>query len=60
MENNSKIFNKWYIDNKIDIDTIFNNIILSIEQHNIILKIDYKKLYKHFCIFIFKKSNINI
>lgn len=58
--NKQKKFNKWHIENKADIDYIFNNILLSIKQHNIILKIDYKKLYKNYCIFIFNNSYIDI
>ena len=55
-----KNFDKWYELNKIDIDTIFNSLLVSVENNDIILNTKYEQIYSKFCIFVFNNSNTSI
>jgi len=55
-----KNFDKWYELNKKDIDTIFNSLLFSVENNDIILNTKYEQIYRKFCIFVFNNSNTSI
>ena len=57
---NTTLFNKWYSENKQDVQFLFNSIVYSIESNKICLNIENDVLYTKFCLFVFKNSDITI
>jgi hypothetical protein len=49
--------NTWYVDNKYNIDYIFNNVLQFINAHNIQLIIDIRTLYGSFIKLAYKTSH---
>ncbi len=50
-------FKKWYPKNKFYVDSIFKNLINSIDNNEIILNSNIETIYNDFIVFAFKYSN---